>query len=69
MDTHQRPQNLLTPAKLMKSLIQYDKYLGLDHGLLYTRENLSLVVCEQQRRRPACASVQTGQRLCYLRFG
>ena len=26
---------------------------------------LSLGVCEQQRRRPACASVQTGQRLCY----
>ena len=34
-----------------------------------TRENLSSVVCEQQRRRPACASAQTDQRLCYSRFG
>ena len=30
-----------------------------------TRENLSLEVCEQHRRRPACASAQTDQRLCY----
>ena len=30
-----------------------------------TRENLSLGVCEQHRRRPACASAQTDQRLCY----
>ena len=34
-----------------------------------TRENLSSVVCEQQRRRPACASAQSDQRLGYLRFG
>ena len=34
-----------------------------------TRENLSSEVCEQQRRRPACASAQTDQRLCYLLFG
>ena len=33
-----------------------------------TRENLSSGVCEQQRCRPACASAQTGQRLCCLRF-
>ena len=25
-------------------------------------------VCEQQRRRPSCASLQTDQRLCYLLF-
>ena len=30
-----------------------------------TRENLSSGVCEQHRRRPACASAQTDQRLCY----
>ena len=30
-----------------------------------SRENLSSVVCEQQRRRPACASAQSDQRLCY----
>ena len=32
------------------------------------RENLSLGVCEQHRRRPACASAQSDQRLCYLVF-
>ena len=30
-----------------------------------TRENLSLGVCQQQRRRPACQSMQSDQRLCY----
>ena len=34
-----------------------------------SRENLSSVVCEQQRRRPACASAQSDQRLCFSRFG
>ena len=34
-----------------------------------TRENLSSGVCEQHRRRPACASAHTDQRLCYLPFG
>ena len=34
-----------------------------------TRENLSSGVCEQNRRRPACASAQSDQRLCYSRFG
>ena len=34
-----------------------------------TRENLSSGVCEQQRRRPAFASAQTDQRLCYLLIG
>ena len=33
------------------------------------RENLSSRGCEQQRRRPACASAQTDQRLCYSLFG
>ena len=33
-----------------------------------TRENLSSGVCEQDRRRPACASAQSDQRLCYSRF-
>ena len=33
-----------------------------------TRENLSSGVCEQHRRRPACASEQTDQRLCYSLF-
>ena len=29
------------------------------------RENLSSEVCEQQGCRPACASLQSDQRLCY----
>ena len=33
------------------------------------RENLSSEVCEQQRRRPACASAQTDQRLYYSLTG
>ena len=33
------------------------------------RENLSLEVCDQQRRRPACTAAQSDQRLCYLLFG
>ena len=33
-----------------------------------TKENWSSVVCEQQRHRPACASAQTDQYLCYSRF-
>ena len=32
------------------------------------RENLSLEVCEQQRCRPASASAQSVQRLCYWLF-
>ena len=34
-----------------------------------TRENLSSGVCEQQSRRPACASAQSDQRLCYSPLG
>ena len=33
-----------------------------------TRENRSSVVCEQHRRRPACACAQSAQRLRYSRF-
>ena len=29
----------------------------------------SLSICEQQRRRPACAFAQTDQRLCFSLFG
>ena len=32
------------------------------------RENLSSGVCEQHRCRPACASAQSDQRLCYSFF-
>ena len=33
------------------------------------RENLYSGVCEQQRRRPVCASAQSDQRLCYSLIG
>ena len=32
-------------------------------------ENLSLGVCKQQRRRPACVSAQSDQHLCYSLIG
>ena len=35
----------------------------------WPRENLSSVVCEQQMGRPACASVQSDQSLCYSLIG
>ena len=35
------------------------------HYRAATGENLSTGVCEQHRRRPACASTQSDQRLCY----
>ena len=34
-----------------------------------TRETLSSGFCLQQRRRPACASAQSDQRLCYSLIG
>ena len=34
----------------------------------WMQENLSSGVCEQQRRRPACASAQSDQCLCYSLF-
>ena len=37
----------------------------LYHNWPSSRENLSSGVCEQNRRRPACASPQSDQRLCY----
>ena len=46
----------------LKRKISYVKWAS-------TRENLSSGVCEQHRRRPACASAQSDQRLCYLRYG
>ena len=45
-------------------LLTYTKYIWAS-----TRENLSSGVCEQHRRRPACASTQSDQCLCYSLFG
>ena len=43
-------------------------YYGLDKMGLNTRK-LSSGGLEQQRRRPACASAQSDQHLCYSLFG
>ena len=40
--------------------------MHLSYARSSTRETLSLGVSEQQRRRPACASVQPDQRLRHL---
>ena len=39
---------------------------GLQHHTGLNARNADLDNCEQQMRRPACASVQSDQRLCYL---
>ena len=38
---------------------------GLQHHMGLNMRNRDFVACEQQRRRPACASAQTDQPLCY----
>ena len=37
---------------------------GLQHHMGFDARNSDVVACEQQRRRPACASAQSGQHLC-----
>ena len=41
---------------------------GLGMNWAATQENLSSVVFEQKRCRPACSSAQSDQRLCYSLF-
>ena len=52
-----------------KILMKESLLLRLDLYWASSRQNLSSWVCEQQRRRPACASAQTDQRLCYSLTG
>ena len=59
-------QNLLNYMALIIGLL-LEIYKTMIWAL--TRENLSSEGCEQHRRRPACASAQTDQRLCYSLFG
>ena len=58
-------------AVVLLLLIYYLSLLLLFVGDIWasTRENLSSGVCEQQRHRPACASAQSDQRLCYSLIG
>ena len=61
------------PFILSKDQTKLSRYLAKELNApiswASTRENLSSGVCEQHRRRPACASAQSDQRLCYSRFG
>ena len=54
-------------AFLRIRLVPHSRVLA--HNWASSREKLSSGVCEQQRRRPACASAQSDQRLCYSLFG
>ena len=55
-------QLVQTLIKLIEKEHPYLIYFGL------VAKNLSSGVCEQHRRRPACASAQSDQRLCYSLF-
>ena len=46
----------------------YETLILIIYHMGPTRENLSLGVCKQHRRRPACASAQSDQHLCYSLF-
>ena len=51
--------------------IEYNVHVSSQYPVIIwasTRENLSSGVCGQHRRRPACASAQSDQRLRYSRF-
>ena len=71
--------NTLTVSDIGYLLIKYKFilvyfYFNCSHGNLFDnfseindrprREKISSGVCEQQRRRPACAFTQSDQRLC-----
>ena len=45
-----------------KTIVVYEKWAS-------TRENLSSGVAKKHRRRPACSSAQSHQRLCFFAFG
>ena len=61
LDIHRKLNNLRICPSLVNITILY---LGLG-----ARKPVFAGVCEQQRRRPACASSQSNQRLCYSRNG
>ena len=55
----------ISPSITVKGL-QFKKISDISAS---TGEKLSSGICEQQRLRPACASMQTDQRICHLLFG
>ena len=68
---HFKPTTLqIFISSLLKKQTDVDPYCfpNMIHNWAATRENLSSRVCEQYRRRPACASAQSDQRLCNSLF-
>ena len=54
----------------LSQIVFHAKIKPKKRQVIYGHEkNLSLGVCEQHRPRPACASTQSDQRLCYSHFG
>ena len=56
-----------TESTLLKMPHCWKSHVEAHMGL--EAKNLSLVVCEQHRRRPGCAYAQTDQHLRYWLFG
>ena len=54
------------PSSFLIVILFWNHLLQLLLKWASSRQNLSSEVCKQQRRRPACASAQTDQCLCYL---
>ena len=55
------------PGMEFKSSSHYKN--AFSYNWASSRENLSSGLCEKHSRRPACASAQSDQRLCYSLFG
>ena len=53
---------------MLQKILVYPSARNMHFKWAATQENLSSKVCEQHRRRPACASAQSNQRLCYSFF-
>ena len=73
-DCYERTISFIGDASEMHSIYLRLASIYLQEGRVRiiwasTRKNLTSGVCEYQRRRPACASAQSDQHLCYLLSG
>ena len=76
MKQHMRFLVLTCDAQSQQSLDCYQTLIRVGHYkcapyIIWasTLEKMSSVVCEQPWRRPACASAQSDQRLCFFLIG
>ena len=62
--------NRQLPCSRIKVVCSFCVCITLERNIIWAsmRENLSAGVCKQHRRRPACASAQSDQRLCCSLF-